>query len=183
MPGKSFEEFIRQHRPDFEGPGPRPALWDQLEQQLAPRKKGKVISLLARHWLKVAVVLVLVMNTIMIHEFLQWKKQPQLVNVSPELQDAKMYYTTQIEQRLQAIKAYPPASVGLDSVARRELELRNGTYQVLETELLQNPGNERIKAALVRYYQLKLDLLDKILEELREKQPVTQKQLNYEREI
>jgi len=30
---------------------------------------------------------------------------------------------------------------------------------------------------------MKLDLLDKILEELREKQPVSQKQSNYEREI
>jgi hypothetical protein len=71
----------------------------------------------------------------------------------------------------------------LDSTARKELELRNETYQVLETELIQNPGNERIKAAMVHYYQLKLDLLDKILDELKEKQPGIQKHANYEREL
>jgi hypothetical protein len=119
----------------------------------------------------------------MIFQFLQMKKAQHLENVSPELQDAKMYYTSQIEQRLTAIKAYPSSVVGLDSSARKELELRNETYQVLEAELLQNPGNERIKAAMIHYYQLKMDLLDKILDELREKQPATQNKPNYEREI
>jgi hypothetical protein len=155
MPEKSFEDFISQHRPDFEEQGPGPDVWKQLEKELAPPKRGLV----------------------------QMKKAQHLENVSPELQDAKMYYTSQIEQRLTAIKAYPSSVVGLDSSARKELELRNETYQVLEAELLQNPGNERIKAAMIHYYQLKMDLLDKILDELREKQPAKQNQPNYEREI
>ncbi|WP_343667784.1 hypothetical protein [Chitinophaga sp.] len=183
MPEQSFEEFIRQHRSDFEQPGPRPALWDKLEKELAPQKKGKVLQMLGRNWLKVAAVLVLVVNTIVIFQFLQMKKQQQVAAVSPELQEAGIYYTSQIEKRLSEIKAYPPAVLGLDSAARKELELRNDTYKVLEAELVQNPGNERIKAAMVRYYQLKLDLLDKILDELRDKQPVKQKQSNYEREM
>jgi hypothetical protein len=139
--------------------------------------------MVGRHWLKAAAVLILVVNSVMIFQFLQMKKAQHLENVSPELQDAKMYYTSQIEQRLTAIKAYPSSVVGLDSSARKELELRNETYQVLEAELLQNPGNERIKAAMIHYYQLKMDLLDKILDELREKQPAKQNQPNYEREI
>jgi hypothetical protein len=183
MPEKNFEDFVRQHRQEFEETGPGPGIWMQLEQQLRPHKKNTVLQLMGRHWLKAAAVLVLVVNSMMIFQFLRMKKAEHLTNVSPELQEAKMYYTTQIEQRLQAIKAYPSAVLGLDSMARKELELRNDTYQILEAELVQNPGNERIKAAMVRYYQLKLDLLDKILEELREKQPVRQKQSDYEREI
>lgn len=185
MPEQSFEDFIRQHRSEFEQTGPRPALWDKLEKELVPQKRGKVLQMLGRHWLKVAAVLVLVVNSYIIVQFLHMKKQQEvaLANVSPELQEARVYYTSQIEQRLNQIKKYPVSVLGLDSTARKELELRNETYQVLETELIQNPGNERIKAAMVRYYQMKLDLLDKILDELREKQPVKPKQSNYEREI
>ncbi|MBW8684844.1 hypothetical protein [Chitinophaga rhizophila] len=183
MSESRFEDFVRQHRQDFEVPGPPPRVWAALEEQLAPRRKNKVIEMMGRHWLKAAAVLVLVVNSVMIYQFLQMKKAQHLVNVSPEMQEAKMYYTTQIEQRLEAIKTYPTSVLGLDSTGRKELELRNETYQMLEAELIQNPGNERIKAAMVRYYQMKLDLLDKILEELREKQPVRQKQSNYEREI
>ncbi|PWV49017.1 hypothetical protein [Chitinophaga sp. S165] len=183
MSESSFEDFVRQHRQSFEETGPSSRVWAQLEQQIAPRRKNKVIQLMGRHWLKAAAVLVLVVNSVMIWQFIQMKKAQHLTNVSPEMQEAKMYYTTQIEQRLQTIKTYPDAVLGLDSTARKELELRNETYQILEAELIQNPGNERIKAAMVRYYQLKLDLLDKILEELREKQPVSKKQSDYEREI
>ncbi|QHS60069.1 hypothetical protein [Chitinophaga agri] len=183
MPESSFEDFVRQHRQEFEEAGPPSRIWAQLEEQLVPRKKNRVIQMIGRHWLKAAAILVLVVNSVMIYQFLQMKKSQHLINVSPEMQEAKTYYTSQIEQRLQTIKSYPASVLGLDSVGRKELELRNETYQMLETELMQNPGNERIKAAMVRYYQMKLDLLDKILEELREKQPVSQKQSNYEREI
>lgn len=183
MPENSFEDFVRQHRQSFEEAGPHPRVWAQLEQQLVLGKKRNVIQLMGRHWLKAAAVLVLMVNSVMIYQFIQMKKAQPLINVSPEMQEAKMYYTTQIEQRLESIRSYPEALLGLDSIGRKELELRNETYQLLEAELIQNPGNERIKAAMVRYYQLKLDLLDKILDELREKQPVSQKHSDYEREI
>jgi hypothetical protein len=183
MPEKSLEDFISQHRPDFEEHGPGPGVWAQLEKELMPPKKRTIIHQIGRHWMKAAAVLVLVVNSVVIYQFLQMKKAQHLENVSPELQDAKMYYTSQIEERLKEIKSYPANVLGLDSTARKELELRNETYQVLETELIQNPGNERIKAAMVHYYQLKLDLLDKILDELKEKQPVIQKHSDYEREI
>ncbi|TWV99978.1 hypothetical protein [Chitinophaga pinensis] len=183
MSENSFEDFVRQHRQEFEAPGPGPRVWANLEEQLNPPRKNRVIQMIGRHWLKAAAILVLLVNSVMIYQFLQMKKSQHLINVSPEMQEAKTYYTSQIEQRLETIKSYPNSVLGLDSVGRKELELRNETYQMLETELIQNPGNERIKAAMVRYYQMKLDLLDKILEELREKQPVSQKQSNYEREI
>jgi hypothetical protein len=169
MPDNSFESFMREHRADFEERGPSPGLWAALEQQLpAPRKVG-LVRQLGQHWLKVAVMLVLIINTFFGYRYLQFKEHQQIGFIAPELQEAKAYYTTQIEQKLSAIKAYPPESIGLDSAARKELELHNSTYEMLEKELQNNPGNERIRAALVRYYQLKLDLLEKILEELDDK--------------
>ncbi|MCK7553889.1 hypothetical protein MKQ70_02245 [Chitinophaga sedimenti] len=44
------------------------------------------------------------------------------------------------------------------------MSLKNDTYQMLEKELQRNPGNERIRAAMIRYYKMKLELLDKIIE-------------------
>lgn len=184
MPEKDLEDFIRQHRAEFEATGPRPQLWDRLEAELLPvKKKPTVIQMMGRHWLKAAVVLVLVVNAVFLFQFLQFRKHQHLEYVAPEVQDAKAYYTTQIEQRLSVIKSYPADVVGLDSAARRELELRNDTYQTLEAALIQNPGNERIKAAMIRYYQLKLDLLDKILDELKDKQPDIKKQSYHESEL
>ncbi len=184
MSEKNLEDFIRQHRAGFDEEGPSPQVWKGLEQQLKAQRPAGVVHMLKRHWLKAAAILVLVVNSVMIYQFLQFKKQQQdLGTIAPELQEARLYYTSQIEQRLDDIRKYPPEALGLDSTARKELELRNDTYDMLEKELQANPGNERIRSAMVRYYQLKLDLLDKILEELQAKQPATKTFNHHEREI
>jgi hypothetical protein len=184
MSDKNLEDFIRRHRAGFEEKGPSPLVWKALEKQLKDQQTPRVVYLLKRHWLKAAAVLVLVVNSVMIYQFLQFRKQQQDVGaISPELQEARSYYTSQIEQKLEDISRYPPEALGLDSSARKELELRNDTWQMLEAELQQNPGNERIRSAMIRYYQMKLDLLDKILEELQGKQPVSKTLNHHEREI
>ncbi len=74
------------------------------------------------------------------------------------MQEMEQFYTTRIEQKLDELKQIPPAELGLDSATRKELELRNETYMMLEKELAGNPGNERIRSAMIRYYQMKLEL-------------------------
>ena len=166
----NFESFIQQHREEFEAPGPSPRVWDALEKDLKDGRKGMVVRLLHTNWFKAAVIAVLMVNAAALFYFTKHRQhQPELAVIAPEMQEAKAYYTTRINEKLELINAYPVAALGPDSSARRELELRNDTYKALERELQNNPGNERIRAALVRYYQLKLDLLDKILEELHDK--------------
>ncbi|RAJ02460.1 hypothetical protein LX64_03478 [Chitinophaga skermanii] len=164
-----LESFIRQNRAAFEDDGPPPGLWAALEKEIPQQPTTNVVKMFTKHWLKVAVVVLLVLNGVLLTFFFQHKtKKEESINavaLIPELQEAQNYYTSQIEDKLQQIKAIPADKIGLDSTARRELELKNDTYKLLEKELANNPGNERIRAALIRYYQLKLELLDRILEE------------------
>lgn len=181
--GEKFEDFIRQHRNEFEVPGPSPRVWEALEKQLPRQESGKVIPFLRRHWLKVAAVALLIINAAVFYQYQQLKTQQGLATIAPEIEEANLYYTSQITSRLDAIRAYPEAEAGLDSITRQELQLRNDTYKMLERELKNNPGNERIRAAMIRYYQLKLDLLDKILGDIRNRQATTKKSTDYEAEI
>jgi hypothetical protein len=159
-----LEDFIKSQRAAFEQEGPSPRLWEQLEKQLPVKRKAGVVRLLGRHWLKAAAVLLLVANSFLLMQFLQFKKQQSQGVVIPELDEAGVYYTNQIEERLELIGTFPKTSLDLDSTAQRELSLKNDTYQMLEKELQRNPGNERIRAAMIRYYKMKLELLDKIIE-------------------
>lgn len=184
---ENFESFIQQHRDAFEEPGPSPRVWDALERELEGGRKGRVVSLLGRNWFKAAVIAVLLVNAAVLFYIAKHKQQQQqdLAVVIPEIQDAKVYYTNRINEKLELINAYPANELGLDSAARQELQLRNDTYKTLENELKNNPGNQRIRGAMIRYYQLKLELLDKILEELQEKHatPSTHTKKQYEAEI
>ncbi|MGN7821143.1 hypothetical protein HGH92_20550 [Chitinophaga varians] len=184
---ENFESFIQQHRDAFEEPGPSPRVWDALERELEGGRKGRVVSLLGKNWFKAAVIAVLLVNAAVLFYIARHKQQQQqdLAVVIPEMQDAKVYYSNRINEKLELINAYPASELGLDSAARQELQLRNDTYKTLENELKNNPGNQRIRGAMIRYYQLKLELLDKILEELHEKHaaPTTHTKKQYEAEI
>lgn len=162
----NLEDFIREHRNEFEQEGPSPMLWDKLEQQLPVKKKQGIVRALGRNWLKVAVAIFLLINGAFVWQFLNYKNRHQgIEQLAPEVDEAGVYYSSQIEQRLERIKEYPPEALGLDSTVKRELQLKNDTYLMLEKELQNNPGNERIRAAMIRYYKMKLELLDRILDE------------------
>jgi hypothetical protein len=184
---EDLERFVQQHREEFEVPGPSPNLWDAIEKELGTQQGGaKIIPLVKRNWFRAAVIALLLINAGTMFFFISRNQQRKasLAVLAPDVVEAKTYYSSRINEKLKLINAYPLEELGLDSTARKELELRNETYKTLEKELKNNPGNERIKAALIRYYQLKLDLLDKILEELQEKK-VTPEQTkkHYEAEI
>ncbi|SHL18755.1 hypothetical protein SAMN05444266_102362 [Chitinophaga jiangningensis] len=167
----NFEQFIQQNRTAFEQSGPSPRVWEALEKELGQQKKGRVVSMLSSNWFKAAVIALLIINAGVLFLFVKSRQHQKndLALMLPEMQEAQVYYSSKIEARLDSIRLYPAGEIGLDSAAMRELELKNDTYKMLEKELKNNPGNERIRAAIIRYYQLKLDLLDKILEELEAK--------------
>lgn len=157
-----LEDFIQQHRSEFEEEGPGPRVWAALEKELPVRQRPTVVRMLARHWWKAAILVALIANAGIL---LKMNAKKDAGIVLPEIAEMQGYYTTQIEQKLDELKALPPEELGLDSTTRRELEIRNDTYKLLERELQNNPGNERIRAAMIRYYQMKLELLDRILSE------------------
>lgn len=158
-----LEDFIQQNRSAFEEEGPGPRVWAALEKELPVKQRAKVVQLMARHWWKAAIIVALVANAGLLVKFLNAKQE--VAYVLPEMEEMQLYYSSRIEQKLDELEQYPQDQLGLDSTAREELKLRNDTYLLLEKELMSNPGNERIRAAMVRYYQMKLELLDKILAE------------------
>jgi len=158
-----LEDFIKQHRDSFEEEGPGPGLWARLEKELPVRQKTSVVRMMAKHWWKAAILIALIVNAGLLVKYANTKQDVAVV--VPEMEEMQLYYTSRIEQKLDELKAIPADQLGLDSTTRAELELRNETYQLLEKELANNPGNERIRSAMVRYYQMKLELLDRILSE------------------
>lgn len=158
-----LEDFIQQHRDAFEEEGPGPRVWASLEKSLPVKQKAPVVRMMARHWWKAAILIALIVNAGILLRMMPGKKIEHIV--VPEMEEVKGYYTSQIERKIDELKRMPDGYSQLDSTTQKELQLRNETYVLLEKELQQNPGNERIRSAMVRYYQMKLELLDRILEE------------------
>lgn len=167
MQHDDFDHFIRDHRDEFDELMPGQHVWNHIEQriQFVQPQTVKLISMARKYLLKVAVVLLLVMNASLLLRLTKIQQQPGLAGINPELWQVHLYYATQIENKLQQIRLQQLENIGLPPSVLKELQLQSDAYNQLLQELKANPGNQRIQSALIQYYRLKLALLNKIIEE------------------
>ncbi|MDF1571615.1 MAG: hypothetical protein P1P82_08375 [Bacteroidales bacterium] len=83
-----------------------------------------------------------------------------------EFQQTKNFYASQVNARYEDIASLPFNSGEEKEMLLEELSEMDAWYQELLRELNANPGDERAMNALIQHYQLKLQVMDQILEQL-----------------
>jgi len=89
--------------------------------------------------------------------------------VSPaaeEFQQTNNFYASQVNARYEDIAALPFNSSKEKEMLLEELSDMDTYYKDLLEELNANPGDERAMNALIQHYQLKLQVMDQIIEQL-----------------
>ena len=157
-----FEQFISENREQFDSRNPDPAIWSAIESRL-PKREARRISI----W-KVtsaaAVGLVFILSGVIVGMKMN---QPQAGMTAEyvEYQEAKQYYSNQLEQRVNALATYEP-----DPDVYSDLEELQNVYDQLTTELEDGmaPNQNDIIQALIQNYQTRIELLERVLNRLEE---------------
>lgn len=95
-----------------------------------------------------------------------------LGSISPQYADVEHYYTSSIDkqaEKLVALNQQMGGDQGLDLLIN-EVKQYDQVYQQLCTDLNATPNDQRVINALITYYQTKLELINKILNELNAQQ-------------
>lgn len=87
-----------------------------------------------------------------------------LSQVSPEMEEAELFYSQLIEDRLNVIRS---SNVELDLEIENELAGLDSAYSELKRDLKDDIDNEEVINAMIQNYRLKLDLLEQILVEIK----------------
>ncbi|MEM9886711.1 MAG: hypothetical protein AAF849_12535 [Bacteroidota bacterium] len=178
-----LEQYIAEHRAKFDTEIPPLKVWYQIEkemrQQEAKRRRMQTWRL-AR--VAAAVVLLLLTGGIIGSILTSNSMETTAVatsNIPTELQETELYYQQQLAQKLQQLAAYENQSPKIIA----DLEESNQVIAELKAELSQIPeGTEQIVINhIIKTYQLKLDVLERVLENL--EQSNIQKQKQHERNI
>jgi hypothetical protein len=170
---KKIEEYISKNKDSFNSLEPSSDHMLNFERKLRGKGSSRVIHLL-KPALQIAAIFVLVALSSLwvIDNFFASEKTvtgTSLSQVSPELKEVEVYYTSMIEEKYAELKSIDFSSEEVQKdILLKELEEMNTIYESLKLELKSNPSNENIINAMIQYYQMKAEVMSQIIEQLKE---------------
>jgi hypothetical protein len=169
-----LEEKIRKNRDLFDGAEPSEGHFSRFQSkldsldELAPGRKSWYSARLFR----VAAVIVVLLGLSVTYYLVDPSTnsiQLSANSLPQEIQEARMYYNQQAEEKLQKINdcaASTSEASYIQKVVVDEITLLDSNSVKLEEQLQNDNQNKRLINALIRNYKTKSDLLDDILNRL-----------------
>lgn len=173
-----FEKFIQDQRDEIQNDLPNDGHFERFELKLKQSKRRKPIRLIA-YSSSIAAVLVIALMV-----FMPGRSRSNafsLSDVSAQYADVEYYYTSSINKQIDRIK-YLAQENGKTNPAIQllldDLENYDANYKQLCADLEATPNDDRVINALIVYYQSKLEIITKILNELDNQRKITENNEN-----
>lgn len=159
-----LEEQFRKHRDLFDSEHPRAGHEERFLQKLYSRSERRIPI---RHVLQIAAsIAILVTSGIVLVRVSNSGDKVAQREIPASFMEADMYYASQMDARYDQIRAFNFDSDEEKTVLLDELKDLDDYQQKLITDLEANPDDDRVINALIRHYQLKLEVLDQIIIQL-----------------
>lgn len=165
-----LEKFLRKNRDQFDLYDPDPAIWDRIKPARKVKEEQpvnwKVIG-----WRGAAAAAVFILSLLIAEYLLQpvgpfsrFRFASRNEIMIPELQEAEIYYTSQLQLKYQDVKSYLNEYPGLESELIRDFQAIDSIQNELKKDLKDNVSNREVLEALIQNYRIKLSILEDILQ-------------------
>jgi len=173
-----LEEYMKEKRLLFDSDAPAAGHGERFIQKL---KRTPVRRVNFRHALQVAasVAIILTSAFVLIRQNRSGDRTAD-TGIPQAVQEADIYFATEVDARFDRIQEFSFENSEEKAVLLDELKELDAHHQQLMNDLKANPDDERIINALIRHYQMKLEVMDQIIEQLNQIKSVTSE--NHENE-
>lgn len=164
---KDIENIIEQNRVNFDSEEPSEAHIDRFRQKLQVHHKKSRWQW--KELMKIAAIVAIVMAGSFASYQLRDIKTPHFSfgELSPEYQEVENYFKANIDKQLKVISQLASSSDSQEQNSiKEELESMDEMYSQLEEELQANPKDERIIQAMIEHFQVKNNILNRIVQQL-----------------
>lgn len=148
---------------------PPPGHFERFKERLSNKGEGKRKRSANFYWRMAAILIIgLFIANLFVHIF---PRQDEVASemIHSEILDTEIYYTNQINYGISELKELSSKGI-LESkeneLISTELSEMDSLLTHLKEEYKSNPNDERIIAAMVEHYQVKLEIINTILNEL-----------------
>jgi hypothetical protein len=174
-----LEKFITDNRELFDDAEPLAGHFSRFEEKLDQQRAHSGFAIDKNFLLKIAAgLLILLTVSVYIFDFAANRISKNLAGenrsaiVPAEMQDAINYYDDAASAKLGQIDKL--ACCGQDtrkvySMANNEMKSLNANSVELQKALSENPGNERIQAAIIQNHQMKEKIMNQVVDKLKMK--------------
>jgi len=159
-----LEKHIKEKRQQLDTDTPAEGHEDRFHQMLEYRPVRRVNF---RHVIQVAASIVVILASAII--LIRGNRSGDKIaehEIPASVMEADQYYSTQVDYRVDQIKQFSFENDQEKTVLLHELEELNSYQQQLMNDLEANPDDERVINALIKHYQVKLEVMDQIIYQL-----------------
>jgi hypothetical protein len=184
----TIEEIIKKGRGEFDDREPSDGHFERFSFKLSVRLHAGVSKRsIMPYLLKAAVVTLLVtLSSLWTYDHFirpSLKKTMTLSEVSPEYREVEKYYVTQVGYIENEFSSLDISNPEQKEALMKELTSMDSVYVELQKELRANPDDQRIIDAMIKHYQTKLDVMNYILDQLRQIKAETENSVSHEKVI
>ncbi len=152
-----LEDFVRNHNQEFDIFEPEDRLWEGIEKKLDKANRRPVSFYIYR----VTAVAALIAILFGVQQFLIIRHN---AGEMPELQEAELYYTSLINQKMEQVKPYLSEYPGLEEELNSDLSELDSIYKDLKEDLKDNIANQEVLEAMIENYRLRINILEEMVQ-------------------
>ena len=169
-----LEQFIRDHREEFDGDKPSPQVWTKLDAKLNSGKSGgRLVRMNLLRWSAAAAVLVVVAISVLY--FIKGSsEEPAIVSkdnsneimeeINPDYAKEVYHFTQLIEIKQSELKKIEKDQPELYKEFLSDITTLDSSYNALKKQLPENPNREQLLEAMIENLRIQTDLLNKQLQ-------------------
>lgn len=168
----NIDDIIRKNRDHFEDQEPMDGHLERFSWKLEKRLHSNATKRsIVPYLLRAAVVTILVTLSSLWtwdHFIRTDKDRMALGDVSPQYKEVENYYVHQVNLvENEVMTGNLEANAEQKEMLQQEMKSMDSVYVQLQKELKANPNDERIINAMIEHYQIKLDVLTYIVNQLK----------------
>lgn len=165
-----LEDFVRQHREQFDLREPDPSVWLKIQPADTPVSRERR----SLRWLRVAAAVAVIFagSTAGVY-FLrggQVEKEMHGSELYQEIRETELYYSQMVSQRYDELRPYLASDPAAEEMLSLDMTELDEVYGQLKEDLKDNASNPEVIEAMILNYRVKLEILEDLLHQLKEKE-------------
>jgi hypothetical protein len=157
-----IEDFIKEHKKEFDTDLPSGGLWDKIEMEL-DKKKQKNNRSNIQLWIGIAASVTIVLSIAFIYTLPAKKERINLADVSPGSAQKQVRFASLIEQKRDSLQIFEQADPELYQKFSADLQQLSVAYESLKKQLPASPNQKLIVKAMLKNLETQLQVVSQQL--------------------